>query len=180
MKWFEDYCTLAALYSFFTNRRVRITVIIITITILSYCFYKNYHDMHANGDITLKYETNTENLTPKEIKEYLEKNKFYFSGGNPLEFTNFSIFDDGVAFKRFHKNDNIEYLYCNAYVYSLCIDTSIKISDLDKYFKKDSDAYNSALNIYNDYNKKLKQLNLTEEQVRSVLDYYYEEIKSLN
>ena len=107
MKWFEDYCTLAALYSFFTNRRVRITVIIITITILSYCFYKNYHDMHANGDITLKYETNTEKIIPKEIKEYLEKNKFYFSGGNPLKFTNFSIFDDGVAFKRYHKNDNI-------------------------------------------------------------------------
>lgn len=119
-------------------------------------------------------------LTPKEIKEYLEKNKFYFSGGNPLKFTNFSIFDDGVDFERYDKNGNIEYLYCNSYVYSLCIDTSIKISDLDKYFKKDSDAYNSALNIYNDYNKKLKQLNLTEEQVRSVLDYYYEEIKSLN
>ena len=85
MKWFENHCTLPALYS----------------------FYKNYHDMHANGDITLKYETNTENLIPKEIKEYLEKNKFYFSGVNPLEFTNFSIFDDGVAFKRYHKNDNI-------------------------------------------------------------------------
>ena len=154
MKWFENYCTLPALYS----------------------FYKNYHDMHANGDITLKYETNTENLTPKEIKEYLEKNKFYFSSGNPLEFTNFSIFDDGVAVERYHKNDNIKYLYCNVYVYSLCI---IKISDLDKYFKKDSAAYNSAFNIYNDYNKKLKQLNLTEEQVRSVVDYYYEEIKSL-
>ena len=52
MKWFENYCTLSALYS----------------------FYKNYHDMHANGDITLKYETNTENLTPKEIKEYLSGN----------------------------------------------------------------------------------------------------------
>lgn len=35
MKWFKNYCTLPALYS----------------------FYKNYHDMHANGDITLKYET---------------------------------------------------------------------------------------------------------------------------
>ena len=35
MKWFENYCTLSALYS----------------------FYKNYHDMYANGDITLKYET---------------------------------------------------------------------------------------------------------------------------
>ena len=35
MKWFKNYCTLSALYS----------------------FYKNYHDMHANGDITLKYET---------------------------------------------------------------------------------------------------------------------------
>ncbi len=40
MKWFENYCTLAASYSFFTNRRVRITVIIITINILSYCFIK--------------------------------------------------------------------------------------------------------------------------------------------
>ena len=72
MKWFEDYCTLAALYSFFTNRRVRITVIIITITILSYSFYKNYHDMHANGDITLKYETNTENLTKEQVRSVLD------------------------------------------------------------------------------------------------------------
>ncbi len=56
MKWFENYCTLSALYS----------------------FYKKYHDMHANGDITLKYETNTENLTPKEIKEYLEKKQILF------------------------------------------------------------------------------------------------------
>ena len=72
MKWFENYCTLLALYSFFTNRRVRITVIIITITILSYCFYKNYHDMHANGDITLKYETNTENLTKEQVRSVLD------------------------------------------------------------------------------------------------------------
>ena len=57
MKWFENYCTLSALYS----------------------FYKNYHDMHANGDITLKYETNTENLTPKEIKEYLFISCFNFN-----------------------------------------------------------------------------------------------------
>ena len=46
MKWFENYCTLPALYS----------------------FYKNYHDMHANGDITLKYETNTENLTKEQVR----------------------------------------------------------------------------------------------------------------
>ncbi len=72
MKWFENYCTLAALYSFFTNRRVRITVIIITITILSYCFYKNYHDMYANSDITLKYETNTENLTKEQVRSVLD------------------------------------------------------------------------------------------------------------
>lgn len=72
MKWFENYCTLPALYSFFTNRRVRITVIIITITILSYCFYKNYHDMHTNGDITLKYETNTENLTKEQVRSVLD------------------------------------------------------------------------------------------------------------
>ena len=72
MKWFKNYCTLSALYSFFTNRRVRITVIIITITILSYSFYKNYHDMHANGDITLKYETNTENLTKEQVRSVLD------------------------------------------------------------------------------------------------------------
>lgn len=72
MKWFENYCTLAALYCFFTNRRVRITVIIITITILSYYFYKNYHDIHANGDITLKYETNTENLTKEQVRSVLD------------------------------------------------------------------------------------------------------------
>ena len=72
MKWFENYCTLPALYSFFTNRRVRITVIIITITILSYCFYKNHYDMHANGDITLKYETNTENLTKEQVRSVLD------------------------------------------------------------------------------------------------------------
>lgn len=78
MKWFENYCTLPALYSFFTNRRVRITVIIITITILSYYFYKNYHDMHANGDITLKYETNTKNLTLKKSKNTQKKPNFIF------------------------------------------------------------------------------------------------------
>lgn len=72
MKWFENYCTLPELYSFFTNRRVRITAIIITITILSYCFYKNYHDMHANVDITLKYETNTENLTKEQVRSVLD------------------------------------------------------------------------------------------------------------
>lgn len=46
MKWFKNYCTLPALYS----------------------FYKNYHDMDANGDITLKYETNTENLTKEQVR----------------------------------------------------------------------------------------------------------------
>ena len=50
MKWFENYCTLSALYS----------------------FYKNYHDMHANGDITLKYETNTENLTKEQVRSVLD------------------------------------------------------------------------------------------------------------
>ena len=50
MKWFENYCTLAALYS----------------------FYKNYHDMHANGDITLKYETSTENLTKEQVRSVLD------------------------------------------------------------------------------------------------------------
>lgn len=72
MKWFENYYTLAALYIFFTNRRVRITVIIITITILSYCFYKNYYDMHANSDITLKYKTNIENLTKEQVRSVLD------------------------------------------------------------------------------------------------------------
>lgn len=50
MKWFENYCTLSALYS----------------------FYKNYHDMHANGDITLKYETNTKNLTKEQVRSVLD------------------------------------------------------------------------------------------------------------
>lgn len=50
MKWFENYCTLSALYS----------------------FYKNYHDMHANGDITLKYEKNTENLTKEQVRSVLD------------------------------------------------------------------------------------------------------------
>ena len=50
MKWFENYCTLSALYS----------------------FYKKYHDMHANGDITLKYETNTENLTKEQVRSVID------------------------------------------------------------------------------------------------------------
>ena len=50
MKWFENYCTLSALHS----------------------FYKNYHDMHANGDITLKYEKNTENLTKEQVRSVLD------------------------------------------------------------------------------------------------------------
>ena len=37
-----------------------------------YSFYKNYHDMHANGDITLKYETNTENLTKEQVRSVLD------------------------------------------------------------------------------------------------------------
>lgn len=133
--------------------------------------------MNANGDITLKYEINTENLTVEEIKSYLEKNKFKFTGGNPLEFSNFSILDDGVAFRRYTKNDNnIEYQYCNLYVYSLCINTDIEISELSKIYKEGSESYNNAVNIYKDYHKKLEQLNLTEKQVRNVLDYYYEQI----
>ena len=56
MKWFKNYCTLPALYS----------------------FYKNYHDMHANGDITLKYETNTKNLTLKKSKNTQKKPNFIF------------------------------------------------------------------------------------------------------
>ena len=72
-------------------------------------------------------------------------------------------------FKRF-SNDSNEYVIFNEYKRKL-----EKILNEDSFISK-----KCYLGIYNDYNKKLNQLNLTEEQVRSVLDYYYEEIKSLN
>lgn len=174
---FGKFLDISNIYNFFTNKIFRAAVILFILTIITYAIYKNHHDLTANEDITLKYEINTENLTVEEIKSYLEKNKFTFVSGNPLEFTNFSLLDDGVSFRRYKKDDNnIEYQYCNLYVYSLCINTNIKISELSKIYKEGSESYNNAVNIYNDYYKKIEQLNLTEEQVRNVLDYYYTQI----
>ena len=176
-KSIDKFLKISFIYNFFTNKIYRITVIVFILTIVTFSIYKNQHDLTANGDITLKYEINTENLTVEEIKSYLEKNKFTFTGGNPLEFTNFSLLDDGVSFRRYTKDDNnIEYQYCNTYLYPICINTNIKISDLPNFYKEGRESYNNVVNIYKDYYKKLNQLNLTEEQVRNVLDYYYIQI----
>lgn len=177
LKLLDKYFTWSAIYSFFTNKLVRIIVMLVVFTVIDYSYYKFYYDQHANGDITLKYEIDTENLSVEEIKDYLEKNKFSFYGGNPLEFTNFNLLDDGVAFRRYvDNNQHVGYQYCNNYLFSRCIDTDVEISQLSKTYKEGSDFYNRAVNIYNDYYKKLEQLKLIEEQVRSVLDYYYEQI----
>lgn len=41
------------------------------------------------------------NLSVEEIKDHLEKNKFCVYGGNPLEFTNYNLLDDGIMFRRY-------------------------------------------------------------------------------
>lgn len=83
---------------------------LVVFTVIGYSYYTFYYDQHANGDVTLKYEIDTENLSVEEIKDYLEKNKFCFYGGNPLEFTNFNLLDDGVAFRRYvDSNQNVGY-----------------------------------------------------------------------
>lgn len=45
----------ATIYSFFTNKLVRIIVILVVVTVIGYSYYKFYYTQHANGDITLKY-----------------------------------------------------------------------------------------------------------------------------
>lgn len=78
LKHLDKYFTWSAIYNFFTNKLVRIIVILVVVTVIGYSYYRFYHDQHANGDITLKYEIDTENLSVEEIKDYLEKINLVF------------------------------------------------------------------------------------------------------
>lgn len=78
LKLLDKYFTWSTIYSFFTNKLVRIMVILVVVTVIGYSYYRFYYDQHANGDITLKYEIDTENLSVEEIKDYLEKINLVF------------------------------------------------------------------------------------------------------
>ncbi len=175
----NKFLNVSVIYNFFTSKSFRFLIYLTIIVAIIFSIYKNKHDSTSNADINLNYKIETKNLSDEEIKLYLEKNGFDFYGGNPIRISNFSLIDDGVDFKREQLEDNnVKYYYCNSYISSICIDTSINIENLSSHYSNTSTAYyEERVKMHNDYYVKLKELNLTQTQMNNVLDYYYESIK---
>lgn len=173
----NKYLKISFWYNFFTNKFYRFLTIFLIIGFVVWSYYSWFYNKNNKGDIKIKHYQETYKLKGKEVEKYMERNGFKFIGGNPVYATNFTLINDGVDFRRYINNDKtIKYQYCNTNVYPKCINTDITINELPNFYDSENSSYSTALEIYNDYQKKLYQLNLTHEQIKSALDYYYQEI----
>jgi len=155
------------------------TVGLIVLAIIIYCAIQILAPIYKPREapeIVIEHKEITVGMSPSEIYTYLKKNNFTFFNGNPVYFEIYKGTEDTPAFRRWVslEDKSVEYQYCNTYYYPMCVDTSVTLEELPSIYDKNSRFYYKVVNIYKDYNKKLKELDLTHEQIKEVLDYYYD------